>query len=194
MPSDLLNQLPQTRAQLRTATDNVDPVLWDTIVEITPETTTAKHQQKQLTSHIRNQHTNTFTDALDARGMAVHLSTSGTGAGAWLHTPTQEIAPLTNEEFSTAAKMRLDKPHTTQPAPCNRTSTNSTCTHTNNTHLDHAHTCQYGPHRVRRHNKLRDALAHLIHKITGHQPLIEQVINLDPPGPNSPRHSDDLTP
>ena len=95
--------------------------------------------------------------------MAVHHSTSGVGAGAWLHAPTRDIKPLTNEEFATAARMRLDKPFITQPVNCHRTSTtNNTCNQPDNIHLDHALNCKYGPHRIRRHNQLRDDLANLI--------------------------------
>ena len=112
--------------------------------------------------------------------MAVHHSTSGVGAGAWLHAPTRDITPLTNEEFTTASLLRLDKPCTTQPTNCHRATTNDTCNQPVNTHLDHALHCKYGPHRIRRHNQLRDTLAKLIYNITEQQPLTEQIIVQNP--------------
>ena len=173
---DLLNELPNTRTQLQAATANIDPTLWLDLTEITPDTTSRKHQQKQLTSLVRKLHMTARTTTLDTRGMGVHHSTGGVGAGAWLHAPIKDIIPLSNEHYITAAKMRLDKPHTDQPANCHRTTISSTCNHPDNVHLDHALSCSYGPHRIRRHNNLRDDLVDLIHSTTGHRPLTEQII------------------
>ena len=108
--------------------------------------------------------------------MAVHHSTCGTGAGAWLHAPTGGITPLSNHDFITASLIRFDKPHIDRPTTCPRHTPTNACRQPVNTHLDHALTCQYGPHRVRRHNRLRDALAALIFEITGFRPLTEQLL------------------
>ena len=98
----------------------------------------------------------------------------------WLHAPTKDIIPLTNEEFATASLLRFDKPFTMQPTNCHRATTNNTCNQAVNTHLDHALHCKYGPHRIRRHNQLRDILAKLIHNVTEQLPLTEQIILQNP--------------
>lgn len=183
--SELLDQLPNTKAQLQTATNNIDPTLWQTISEITPDIVTKKHQQKQLTTLVRKLNTTTYTNELDTRAMAVHHSTCGIGAGAWLHAPTNNIVPLTNEHFTDAAKLRLDKPFTPQPTQCHKATTNNTCNKHVNVHLDHAISCGFGPHRISRHNKLRDEMADIIHDITGQQPLTEQLLLTKHTPPNT---------
>lgn len=186
---DLLQHLPNTQLRLQHAVNNIDPALWETLTELTPESKTPKHVQKKLTTLLRNLYNREHTNSLDARGMSVHYSTCGEGAGSWLHAPTLDITPLTNKQFSIAAKIRLDKPHVPLPTPCTLTTRNdhtNTCNHQDNIHLDHALTCKYGSHRIRRHNALRDTLAKIIHQVTGHRPLIEQAINKTPPPPNTP--------
>ena len=103
--------------------------------------------------------------------MSVHLSTTGAGAGAWLHAPIKGVIPLSNEEFSTAAKLRLDKAHTPSNTTCYRTSRNKTCCQMDNEQCDHALSCKYGAYRVSRHNALRDELTDLIAEVTGHRSL-----------------------
>ena len=192
----LLATLPHTRAQLQAAVDNIDPTLWQDLTAITPETVTPRHQQKRLTALVRELHTTNYTNGLDTRAMSVHLSTGGTGAGVWLHAPTKDIVPLTNEEYTTAAKIRLDKPHRTFPANCHRTALTSACNQPDNVHMDHALSCKFGPHRIRRHNALRDALVDLIFWVTGHRPPTEQIILTTPPSTSAtpPPHPDDDTP
>ncbi len=41
--ANLLNSLPWTKTQIQTATNNVDPALWATLSQITPETKSHKH-------------------------------------------------------------------------------------------------------------------------------------------------------
>ena len=123
--------------------------------------------------------------------MAVHHSTCGTGAGTWLHAPTGNITPLSNDDFNTASLIRFDKPHIDRPTTCPQITSTTTCRQPVNTHLDHTLTCQYGPHRVRRHNRLRDTLATLIFEITGFRPLTEQVLITTAP---THTRTDPLTP
>ena len=151
---DLLNELPNTKTQLQTATNNIDPTLWADITEITPDTTIPKHQQKRLTTLVRKLHTTAYTNALDTRAMGVHHSTGGVGAGAWLHPPIKDIVPLTNEDFTTAAKIRLtnhtpnNQPNATealQPALASNPSTYTSTTHSrvNTDHTESAGTTTY---------------------------------------------------
>lgn len=95
---DLLEELPATKRQLRIATNNVDPTLWESIAALTADTKVPKHQQKKLTSLMRDAHMVLRTNALDPRAISVHDSTCGVGASAWLHAPVQDITPLTDEQ------------------------------------------------------------------------------------------------
>ena len=172
----LLDHLPYTKRQLQTAV-NVDPALWTTLTAITPDTPIPRHQQKTLATITRQQDQVSYTNRLDAHDMSAYLSTGGTGAGAWLHAPTNDITPLTNMHFAIAAKLRLNKPQTTcQTQTCQRNTTNRTCNQPLTPQLHHALQCPFGPYRNNRHNAIRDALAKIIHKTTGTQPLTEQLL------------------
>ena len=85
----------------------------------------------------------------------------------------------------------LTNPFQQTPARCTRSTPTRTCNCTTNTYLDHALTCQFGPYRVRRHNALRDALAHIIRKITDHEALTEQTLPTLQPPPDT-AHPDDI--
>ena len=123
--------------------------------------------------------------------MSVFHSACGLGAGAWLHAPMEDIKPMTDDEWRIAALLRLDKPLQQTPTRCTRSTPARTCNCTTNTYLDHALTCQFGPYRVRRHNALRDALAHIIRKITDHEALTEQTLPTLQPPPDT-AHPDDI--
>ena len=187
----LLNTTPNTNKQLRIAADNIDSALWQQILETTVTTIPTHHQQKQLTNLIRQQHTNTLTNHNNERSQRVHLSTTGTGAGAWLHAPTGNITPLSNDEFATAAKTRLDKKHTFDDNICCRANDTSTCSYKDNGHFDHTLTCKFGPYRNQRHNAIRDELANIITDTTGHTPLKEQIIHIT--NDNNQTTNDDST-
>ena len=186
-----------TAAQLKTAANNIDETLWQTIIETEATAEPMHHQQKQLTNLIRNHHTIQLTNTLDHRGLCVHLSTTGTGAGAWLHAPTNGITPLTNNEFATAAKIRLDKAHTNHNTICYRNNATHTCSNNDNPHLDHALSCKFGHYRNQRHNAIRNEPTNIIIDITGHRPLQEQLIHLtqDPQNDNTdtPLNRSDIT-
>ena len=173
--------------------NNIDPTLWRDLAGITIETTIERHQQKRLTKLVRDAHTTTYCNTLDARAMSVHHSTCGTGAGAWLHTPIKDITPLTNDECTTAFKLRFDKPRRAHHTSCHRTTSTSTCNQPDDVRMDHALSCKFGPHRIRRHNALRDALAEIIFSVTGHRPLTEQIILTAPPSNAGANHPDDDT-
>jgi hypothetical protein len=49
----LLAELPYTKTQLQTATNNIDPTLWDNFANITPDTTFKPHLQKRLKATTR---------------------------------------------------------------------------------------------------------------------------------------------
>ncbi len=115
-------------------------------------------------------------------------SNEGEGAGTWLHAPKDEILPLSNEHFAIASKLRLNKAQTDNASQCQRRTDARTCNEPVTTQLHHALSCAFGPYRTSRHNAIRDAIATLIRKITGHEPLIEQDI---PPQPHSPGHHPD---
>ena len=125
--------------------------------------------------------------------MSVYLSSGGEGAGAWLHAPTDEILPLSNEHFTIAAKLRLNKAQRPNPTHCQRHTDTRACNEPVNAQLFHALSCPFGPYRTNRHNAIRDALAKLIRKITGHEPLIEQDIPTQA-HPTGQHHSDDVKP
>ena len=172
----LLAELPYTKTQLQTAINNIDPTLWDNFTNITPDTTVKPHLQKRLTATTRKQSQTSYTTTLSTEEMSVYLSTGGKGAGSWLHPPTNNIIPLTNEHYTIAAKLRLNKPQTPNPTHCQRHTDTRTCNQPTNTQLHHALSCSFGPHRNNRHNALRDALVTIIHNTTGQTPLIEQVL------------------
>jgi hypothetical protein len=193
---DLLNTTPHTKAHIQHTANNIDPTIFETLTEITPDHIPKRHQQKRLTTIARDMHTRLYTNSLDPRAMAIHHSTSTAASGAWLHAPIDDIIPLTNDHFTHASKLRLDKPHVPHNNPCPRTTSNPNCRTTichkpNNTYLDHTLSCGYGPLRNRRHNALRDCLAELIFYVTGHKPLIEQTYLNMPSNPQSDHPDDD---
>ena len=122
--------------------------------------------------------------------MSVYLSTGGEGAGAWLHAPTDEIPPLSNEHFAIAAKLRMNKAQTPTITQCQRHTDARKCNERVSTQLHHALTCAFGPYRTNRHDAVRDATAKLIRKITGQEPLIEQ--NVPPLSLPADNHPDDI--
>ena len=135
----LLDSLPYTKAQLQAAVDKVDPALWATLAEITPDTPIPRHQQKKLATIVRAQQQVSYTNQLNATDMSAYLSTGGTGAGTWLHAPTQDIKPLTNTHFTIATKLRLNK-HQVPLAThnCLRSTDARTCNKPNNPQMHHA--------------------------------------------------------
>ena len=193
---ELLNHTPNTKAHTHNAAINIDSTIWESLTEITPDDVPLHHQQKRLTSTLRDIHTKEYTATLGPRAHAIHHSTATSDAGAWLHAPIKDIVPFTNANHTHAFKLRLDKPHVQHNLPCPRKSTNpncrtAQCPKQNNTHLDHTLACCYGPLRNRRHNALRDCLAELIFHTTGHQPLTEQVYHNMPTEPQSTHEDDD---
>ena len=181
----LMASAAHIRTQLEHALHHIDDTLLEDLHAVEPTTAPTAHHQKQLTKLVRDRHTIDYTNNLDPRAMSVHLSTTGVGAGAWLHAPVRDIVPLTNDEFATATRIRLDKPHTTTPTTCTRSTDTTACHEQDNIHLDHALACKFGPYRTNRHNALRNELTNIITDITGQRPLQEQVINLTPPPPPS---------
>jgi hypothetical protein len=170
----LLSELPKTSLQLQTAIRNVDPAIWSTLSTITHESSPTRHQQKTLTNLVRKHHQVMLKNTMTAEEMSIHLSTSGVGAGAWLHAPVEDVIPLSNEHFKIAANMRLKKPQTPQPTHCHRHTDTRTCNHHVCPQLHHALNCPFGPYRSARHNAVRDTIAALIQRITGQEPLKEQ--------------------
>ena len=71
----LLAELPKTTAQLQTVVDNIDPALWVSLANITPDTVIQKHQQKALTAVLRKHCQVSYTNKLNAEEMNVYLST-----------------------------------------------------------------------------------------------------------------------
>ena len=61
--------------------------------------------------------------------------------------------------------------------------------------MHHALQCPFGPYRNARHNAIRDKLAKIIEKITGHTPLIEQILptTTTPAAANQSIHQDDAS-
>ena len=172
--SSLLAELSNTRRQLQTAVNNVDPNLWSTIADIKPETAIQPHQQKHLTAVVRKRYKVEMTNSMSPEDMSVYLSTGGEGAGAWLHAPADEIPPLSNERFAIAAMLRINMAQTPTITQCQRHTDARKCNERVSTQLHHALTCAFGPYRTNRHDAVCDATAKLIRKITGQEPLIEQ--------------------
>ena len=187
---DLLAELPLTSLQLKRAVGNIDPALMPELLNITADSVIPRHQQKKLAAIPRKYDTVIATSTLSAEDMSIYLSTGGKGAGAWLHAPVDEIKPMTDEHFTIAAKLRLNKQQVENPTICQRRTEANTCNRPVNSKMHHVLQCPYGPYRNQRHNAVRDTLARLIERITGQQPLIEQML-VTQCQPTNTAHSDD---
>ena len=115
----LLNQCPHTKTHLAHLVDNIDPALWEPLLQTKSTGDIPRHHQKFLTHMVRSQDFATYKATLDPRGNAQLHSTSGTGAGAWLRAPTRDTPILTNQQLHVATRLRLNKKSKTtrQPAP-----------------------------------------------------------------------------
>ena len=174
---DLLDKCPRIATQIHLATSRVDPTIWEDLRTITPLSERPTHRQRQLTNLLRKLDITNYTESLNPRDKAQYLSTTGIGAGAWLHAPIGEIHPLTQQEFAIATALRLNKPLQAAYTTCQLHTDTNKCNKPINTHLDHTLTCNYGPHRIRRHNAICKELRDVVHHTTGHVPILEQLVD-----------------
>ena len=109
-------------------------------------------------------------------------ASSGQGAGAWMGVPTQHGHFLTDQEIVTATRLRMCmEVYVAHPVASNGTP--MACQHRNqqtmcgaalDTHCRHALLFRLGGHVVRRHNKLRDALAGILTAVLDTTVHVEQ--------------------
>ena len=139
--------------------------------------------QKTYTGRVQEHATKAYLATLPpAEAAAVH-GASGSSAGAWLDN-FEGVSPLADHAFIIAAKRRMHLPLLivesacqNRPAAPNRALAQAgpPCGRQVDVHCVHALNCPRGGGPVRRHNAIRDAVAHWLRDI-GHHAMIEQVI------------------
>ena len=184
-PDLLLEQSPVLCASLCSILGQLDaqssldlPALSSTVLQEAGETKLASKWRASVVTRTKQ----TFeSGATDAQVTAMRES-GGRGAGLWLALPTQPSHHLTDQEFTTACRLRMSldifrrDPH--QSSTCKRRGGQRTGYRVCQAQLDlsglHALLCNLGGHVISRHNRIRDILARLVQGQVSSTVLTEQ--------------------
>ena len=189
-PDLLLDQSPVLCASLCSTLGQLDaqssldlPALSSTVLQEAGETKLASKWRASVVTRTKQ----TFeSGATDAQVTAMRES-GGRGAGLWLALPTQPSHHLTDQEFTTACRLRMSldifrrDPH--QSSTCKHRGGQRTGHRVCQAQLDlsglHALLCNLGGHVISRHNRIRDILARLVQGQVSSTVLTEHRTGLD---------------
>ena len=121
-------------------------------------------RQQALSHALALTHRANLLQSLDDHAERARVrSCGGSGAGAWLQAvPQDRQLTLDDLTYRQAVRLRLGQALGT-PGRCGlRTRAGRRCAETLDAQGHHAHRCAHGPHRMRRHNNLRDTCAQLL--------------------------------
>ena len=186
-PQALLDNSPCVKAVLHEATQS----LASTGALVSSDLSTVLTEtsgEKQLASKWRSEVVTRITNNIDsgaANGDVICMRESGgKGGGAWLKFPWRPAHHMTNQQFTTSVRLRMNLPvysiSAAQPQHCKHKSRPRTGTPARvcSTRLDvkghHPLCCKLGGHVIGRHNDGRDCLASLMKERSVRNVNVEQ--------------------
>ena len=153
---------------LETCLQNVIGSLTSAGVDDIPTLSSAleSHGKPKLASHWRSAllarcKTQVESGSTTEQVVALRAS-SGSGAGAWMGVPSKPGHYMSDQEVTTAVRLRMCAEVFDNNMACNHHNQDTVCGASLDTYGLHALICRLGGHVIRRHNRLRYILADII--------------------------------